>query len=221
MDHLHGWALLSFAIGAAAGFQGLYQRYPHSARAAVFTVPAGLYLLSRGALPASFFCSSVVTATRQWAFSPWVWSAIVGASAEIVLRSQYYVMQTGAGAKRRDLTKGPLDLLRWWENMFLTWAGTGACRRRLRLMNRCLPAGTFPQLCHTVRTNLPALSDPTLAAEIDAAMTRLRKEYDAGPKDTDWEEEFRHKLGFLVLDKTNESVFRTLLQPPTNPGLRP
>src|ERR1700723_3750767 len=112
------YASLSFLIGAAAGFQGIYERYRKSSGRAVSTFWGILYLLSRGILPTLVFI--VVTAHYSISNFLWLYALGCGAGAEIILRSQLYIrsVKTEVGAFQ-EISKGLFDVLRWWQGFFL------------------------------------------------------------------------------------------------------
>ena len=203
-----GWTALAFIIGLAAGFQGINEKYRNNTRGAVATLPAVIYLLTRGALPAALFFASLGQDILEIPLG--LQALAVGAGSELFLRSSFYLKQAQVDGKTEALLKGPLDLLRWYQNLLLDAAGPGANRHRRRFIEKHLPPGSFVDLSNTIRMNLGALTEPTQRDKVTEQLARLTNEYASQTPSSDIEEIYRRQLAFFILD-LGEANFTALL----------
>ncbi|MDQ6891133.1 MAG: hypothetical protein M3167_00425 [Acidobacteriota bacterium] len=194
-------------MGAASGFQSIYERHKSSTRGALFSAPGLLYLTSRGALPAAAFCAALA----ELKFGHPFWTALgAGTGIELFLRSTFFIRRTSAA---EDLLKGPLDLLRWYEALLLTQAERGASRRRKHVLKKHLPNDPFPDLCSRARQNVGAISDQEQRTQITDHIRQLELKYDADTRVLAVKQaEYRLELGYVLLDY-GESTLRTLVEP--------
>jgi hypothetical protein len=200
------WTIAAFAVGCLAGFQAVYLRFPANPLSAALTLPGSFYLFTRGAVPALIFFFLYYQGLIA-SYVP-LFALAVGAGWETVLRSQFLVKQTTKeGGGIDELVKGPLDLLRWYQDIFLGQIGTRTARNFLDFVKSHLPAGDFPSLCTRVRTNAGAFQPPI--AGLEESIAKLESEFqadtDPGKQDT-----YRLKLGFVVLHKVGKESFKTL-----------
>jgi hypothetical protein len=204
------YALVSFLIGVFSGFQAIYVRYPKASVAAALTLPGSFYLFSRGALPACIFAAFYhYGLLKSYLF---LYALGLGVGAETVLRSQVLIKQTNKqGGGIDELLKGPLDLLRWYQDLFLVEISTRNARQSQDFVKKQLPPGDFKVLCTRVRDNAGAFNEPMV--ELEEAINKLSAEFDgdtsaAGEKN----ERYRLKLGYTVLRLAGKENFRTLFK---------
>lgn len=113
------YALVSFAVGFLAGFQGIYERFRSDSLKAGGTLYGLAFLSSRGAIAALAF---ETLPSPSFLIGHPLWRALIyGASVEVILRSKFYLKRISAGGgKFDDLVRGPFDLLRVYQDFFLT-----------------------------------------------------------------------------------------------------
>ena len=134
-----------------------------------------------------------------------------GVGAEVFLRSQFLVKQTtGPNGGIDDLLRGPLDLLRWYQDQCLTYVDTARAQQR-QDCKRNLPKGDFLTLCARVLTNLDAYRNqiPALRRRLED----LKTDYEETDKSQSTDDIYRLKLGYTVLHAAAERGFRTLFKP--------
>jgi hypothetical protein len=200
------WWGLAFLVGLAAGFQGVYEKFATDAFAALKTAPGFFYLLTRGAVPVGVFYLN--KATNVVGGPSWIQALVVGTSSEIVLRSRVYVKKSSNGPQD-DILKGPLDLLRFYQNYLLDLACTGVARQRRAFVRKRLPNLPFAPLCQRLRDNLPAWTDTAARAEIETTMNTIATEFALAGSPPAKEDEYRYKLGYAVLNRVGKGAFNT------------
>lgn len=200
-----GWYLYSvpsFIVGLAAGFQGIAERNP--AGLLLRTKWSFLYLLSRGLVPVLVFVglyySDLIEVKRPILVI--VYSAVCGVGAEVILRSKISITAGGKpGTINDESSRGLFDLLKFYQNYFLTQMGKQLPGKRLAVVNRYLPKMSFPSLCDRVLTHLPALSEEQERTRIYDGLTIYRQKYTEemkDPKGQDLELKYRTLLAFLI-----------------------
>jgi len=223
------WSLLAFFIGAASGFQDVFEKYRRQSTAAVATLPGVLYLVSRGALPAIIFF--VLLRAGVLKGNVWAYSLAIGTTAELFLRSSFYIKQTekpGGGVD--ELLRGPLDLLKWYQNLFLVeFVSTELAANRLTFVVNNLPNHDFQTLCTIVKKNLDAWTDEDGRAAVERTLVELSEAFERErpqPGDlaatlggqtvpskrpsSQLDELYRRKLGFAILNIGGRTIFKTL-----------
>jgi len=202
------YALLSFAVGLLSGLQSVYSRYPTDSFSAAMTLPGGSYLLTRGALPGIAFAVLYGSGTIQSRL--FLFALGIGVGWESILRSQFLLKQSPKpGGGIDELVKGPLDLLRWYQDLFLTSIDTKKARKSLQFVKKNLPAGDFKALCTKVRDQAAVFQNPP--AGLQEAISKLVAEFDADSSEpTAKNERYRLRLGFVVLQKAGKENFQTL-----------
>jgi hypothetical protein len=101
MDLDYLWGFLSFLIGLAAGYQGVYERYGRDSPGASCVLPGFIYLSSRGAVPAlTFILLYGSGAINTYLF---LYALACGTGIEVVLRSTFYVKQVQRGGSVEEL----------------------------------------------------------------------------------------------------------------------
>lgn len=215
MDWNYLYLLLSFLVGLLAGFQGVFERYKKDSLRASFTSPGIFYLFTRGAVPALIFAglySNRIIETKLW-----LQALACGTGAEVVLRSRVYVKQAQReGANIEELLRGPFDLLRWYQNLFLESIAGRLAISRKKFVEGSLPKEiNFLDLCQRLRNNVGAWPDPQAVSVIEAAVNKLKEEFDTerqkGIQPGELEQKYRLKLGYLILNLAGENGFKTLL----------
>ena len=130
-DFTYLYAFVSFGVGLLSGLQAVYSRYPTDSFSAALTVPGSFYLFTRGALPGIVFSVLYHSGTIQ--SNLFLFALGIGVTWESALRSQFLLKQSPKpGGGIDELVKGPLDLLRWYQDIFLTSIDT---KRRVNHSN--------------------------------------------------------------------------------------
>jgi hypothetical protein len=213
MDWNYLYSLLSFFIGVAAGFQGIYERYYKDSLSASLTLPGLAYLLSRGAIPALLF--GILYGYRFVERALPLQALACGTGAELVLRSRVYLRQAQKDDGVEELLRGPFDLLRWYQSLFLESIADSLARVRQRFVQAHLPEGDFENLCDAVSNNLDAWPEAAIRSDIETAVNRLKKDFEAearaGSSALELDQKYRFKLGYLLLNKVGRSGFNTFL----------
>jgi len=218
MDLNYLYSLLALAVGVLAGFQGIYERYQRDSIAGTATLPGIIYLVTRGAIPASVFIllyTSQIIKDRLW-----LMALACGTGAEIVLRMKFYISEKQTeGGGFEELLRGPFDLLRWYQDRFLEWIADSLAESRKIFVNKHLPQRiSFADLRQRVNTNCLALPDALreTADKIKNEIQRLSGEYTAAIGAGELTEVVERRtcleLGYIIL-KAGRKNFKTLLKP--------
>jgi hypothetical protein len=78
-----------------------------------------------------------------------------GTGAEVVLRSRVYVKQAQKDGSPEEFLRGPFDLLRWYQNLFLEAISNPLAESRRRFVGKNLPKEIdFLALCDRVLNNI-------------------------------------------------------------------
>jgi hypothetical protein len=209
------YAILAALVGLLSGFQGIYERYRIDSFRAASTAPGILYLITRAAVPGLLFYAAYA---YKLVSADWLLLKALGfgAGTEVVLRSKIYVKQTAKDAAQfEELLKGPLDLLKWYQDLFLTLAAARLAKIRKSFIDRNLPAGGgFTDLCAEVLNNLGAWPSQEDRAMLETAINNLQQKYTAEKNlgaNGQLDRKYRLKLGYLVLDRLGKSGFKTLV----------
>jgi hypothetical protein len=208
------YSIVAFLIGGLAGFQGVYERYKKDSAKASITLPGFSYLLTRAAFPAAIF--GALYASQAIQTNLMVSALVCGAGAEVFLRSKIFIKQEQKGADSvEDLLKGPLDLLRWYQNLLLEAASTSLAESKKVFLNKHLDrAVEFQELYERVLKNIEAYDPPP--ADLKIEVEKLKDEFEkkkgpAGGDTTKLEHLYRYKLGYLVYNRVGRKGFNTLL----------
>lgn len=210
------YALLAFAVGAAAGFQGIYQRYEKDSGRAAGTFWGVVYLLSRAIVPAVVFVG-LFRSRLDTPFLP-LYALGCGVGAEALLRTQFYIKsaKTPEGAFQ-EIFKGAFDLLRWYQGFFLQSIAGGLAAIRQRTVRRALPEGqNFRGLVAVFDKNATGYPDPPAIADLQGKVRALETEYNAKAaegQNSNLDEQYRHKLGYIILNAVGRKGLKTLLNP--------
>ena len=208
MDINYLLALISLLVGVAAGFPAIYARYPSDALKSASTLPGVVYLGTRGLFPAGAF----IFLYHRHLLANWLplWALALGTGAEALLRSQFLVKESPRqGGGIDELLKGPLDLLRWYQDRFLGAIDTARAKDRLRFVRSKLPTGTFKELCTRVVDNSEAFRE--FSPELKLMIQKLTSEFDQQTGDPETiDKRYRIKLGFIVLRLAGHTNFETL-----------
>lgn len=212
MDWNYLYSLVAFVIGGLAGFQGVYERYKKDSPKASTTLAGFSYLLTRALFPATLFGG--LYAARLIDSKLFVTSLACGTGAELFLRTKIFIKQEQKGPGNiEDLLKGPLDLLRWYQNLFLEAASTGLAQSRKAFVDKHLPASAkFHDLCERVLRNIEAYNPPPpgLKTEIE----KLKEEFDKKKVDERSRAELAIKTTMANLEKNREEAIAWLAASP-------
>jgi hypothetical protein len=124
----------------------------------------------------------------------------------------------GPRGRVEELLKGPLDLLRWYQDFVLVeLVPTKLASKRRAFVKKHLPEGSLLELSNILRNNLGAWPDASGVARLEEAIRKRNDEYTAemaaGTNGTLLEEKYRLKIGYDVLDICGKSLFKTLFAP--------
>jgi hypothetical protein len=105
-------------------------------------------------------------------------SLACGTGAELFLRTKFFIKQEQRGPGNiEDLLKGPLDLLRWYQNLLLEAASTSLAHSKKAFVDKHLPAAvTFQDLCERVLRNIEAYNPPLTDLKTD--VEKLKDEFE-------------------------------------------
>lgn len=157
------------------------------------TAPGLLYLLSRGLVPAATFALLNAGSLFNDRGPLWVWALICGTGSEVLLRSNFFIKKAelpGAAPvspnnsqpQAQDIMIGPLELLKWWQELALSYIGTHLSEKRLRFVDKNTPeTDDFPLLCSTTQDRVSALTDQAVAVELKAKISDLCSEFKQNP----------------------------------------
>jgi hypothetical protein len=203
LDWNYFYSLLAFLVGLAAGFQGIYERYQKDSLRASVTFPGIFYLLTRGAVPALIFVT--LYGYRIIESRLLLQALACGTGAELVLRSRVYVKQEQKDGSIEELLRGPFDLLRWYQNLFLESIADFLAETRKRFVKTNLPEEMdFLALCDRVLSNMGAWPSQQAMTDMETAVNKLNEEFDKeqqkGTSGLELEKKFRLKLGYLILN---------------------
>jgi hypothetical protein len=145
------------------------------------------------------------------------------------MRSSFYVKQTQrVGGGIDELLRGPLTLLKWYQNLFLVeFVSTALTAKRLTFVINSLPSHDFRMLCTIVKKNLDAWTDEDGRATVARKIDELSRAYEGerlsasdlaamlfpagstgAPPQLD--ELYRRKLGYAILNAGGRTIFKTL-----------
>jgi len=120
-----------------------------------------------------------------------MWALVCGTGSEVLLRSNFFIKKAelpGQGAANpqssQDIMVGPLDLLKWWQELALSWTGTDLSAKRLSFVDKHTPqAEDFQLLCKLVQARIGGLTDQAVAADLGTRIDDLCNQHaqDAAP----------------------------------------
>ena len=212
MDYNYVYALISFVIGTAAGFQGIWERYNQDATAAASTLPGIVYLFSRGLLPATVFC--LLYGNGYLTRLLFLEALACGTGAELVLRMTFYVKQEKQAGGFEELLRGPFDLFRWYQGFWLETIAGRMAEGRKKIVQGVILDVNFAELVKHFNKNVGAWPNPELMAKLETEVNDLRTIYEkelAVGGDATLNEKYRYKLGYLILNRLGTAGLRTLL----------
>src|SRR6266576_4637012 len=178
IDWTYLYSLVAFVIGGLAGFQGVYEKYNRDSLKASTTLPGFSYILTRAAFPTLVFASSyglgyVKSYLLLTAFA-------CGTGAELFLRTKFFIKQSESGEGNvEELLKGPLDLLRWYQTLFLEASASGLAERRKNFIKKHLPeTETLQSLYDRFNKNTDAWPNAADMAKLKVEVDKLKAEFD-------------------------------------------
>jgi hypothetical protein len=214
MDLHYLYAIVSFVVGAAAGYQGISERYNKDATAAAGTSMGVLYLFTRGGVSSiGFIVLYAAGYLHNWLG---VFSFVCGTSTEVVLRSTIFVKQAPTPDGHFDeLLRGPFDLLKWYQGKFLESIAGQLARKRKSTVRKLLPSGkSFAELMVLFRKNKDAWPDQSAIAKLEVEVARVEAEFNAaqqGDAPPPPDDRYQQKLGYLILNNLGKDGVKTLL----------
>jgi hypothetical protein len=212
VDYKYAYALVSFAVGMASGFQGIRERYDRDAVDAARTLPGIVYLFSRGVLPAVVF--SFLYAYGYLQRFIFLESLACGTGAELVLRMTFYVKQQKQGGGFEELLRGPLDLLKFYQSFWLEAIAGRRAESRKRIVQSVIRDTKFQDLVTNFGKNSGAWPDARLVGKLVTEVQELEASYKkelAAGGDANLDEIYKFKIGFLILNRLGKTGLKTLL----------
>jgi hypothetical protein len=205
-------SLLAFGVGVLAGFQALHNRYPQESQA-LAVKPIGLtYLGLRGAVPASLYCIFL----GQVMVPPWALALGLGVSTELVLRIKFFIKENQkADGTLEQILAGPFDLLKWYQDFFLSKLGVDLGDIRLKAVKRLIPKNlSFEDLCRRITDRLDILEDPAVRQKIADAVKAQQEEFakDATTAAGEKETRYKDRLGFALMRAADKRVIGQLVK---------
>jgi hypothetical protein len=221
MDWNYLFAIPSLLVGLLSGFQGVYERYEEDSYRAARTSPGILYLLTRGIFPAAVYLA--LYSSKMLPHPLWFWSLVCGtAGTELILRTKIFIKEDRSPeGVPRELMYGPLDLLRWYQNLFLKnirkYLPTFRGEDILESLNETLKdVKSFPVMCQKVEDKLYLYeSEPEIQAAIVQDLNKCRADYNAkvqaGAVTQEQDKVIQHKLGYSIMHHVKERGLKLLL----------
>jgi hypothetical protein len=211
MDSNYLFIIPAFLVGLLAGFQGIYGGYDEDPVRASLTLPGLLYLFTRGVVPAVVFL--LLYGLHLMPQPVWFWSLVCGtAGTELILRTKIFIKEDrGVEGSTRQIMYGPLDLLQWYQNLFLK-----SIRRRLPTyrgedildrVKKCLADDlTFAEMCDKIKSKMYVYeSEQTICTAIEQAVDKYLADYDAkvqaGAMTPRLDKALQYKLGYLIMNQ--------------------
>jgi hypothetical protein len=217
MDWNYSFAVLSFLVGSLAGFQGIYEVYgPYSPRA--LRVPPGvLYLFSRGFFPATIFSAFYHYGIFEQLL--WLKAMACGTGWELFLRSKLYVKKVRRDEENvEDLFRGPLDLVRWYQGVFLKRIDGCFAKEKIQFVKNTLPqVADFQKLCTRAANRIDAWNDSKLRADVKAVIEKLLIKFEAERKGlagqalVECEEKYSYTLCYSLMILLSRDDAKTLV----------
>jgi hypothetical protein len=222
-DPYYFLSLVSFLVGGASGFQGIYETYRKDSPRVAVTLPGFFYLISRGAVPSILFL--LLYSRKIIEDNLFIWALACGTGVELILRSKISIKQTQEqGGNIQELLRGPLDLLRWYEALFLEYAAASIGERRKQFIERNLPKQEFLETYRQIYDNIYAWPQEITRREIEGELEKLKIEFENDLikiviSENDKiiiEQRYRLLLGYKLLNIVGQRGFRTLFPPPSS-----
>jgi hypothetical protein len=200
------WCMFAtFLVGTVAGFQGLVARVPAEWSMALRTMYGSFYIVARGALPAILYV--VLHRFRLLNLSNPVFEVLLlGGGSETFLRSRVLLIfkSAGPGQIPTEETKGPLDLVFWFQQFFIDRATSVLATQRIKAVSAYYddPALRLEFLADGIDANAGALDKQADQARKVADSTRTEyiqaKAKAAAPFDARTERNWCRKLGYAL-----------------------
>lgn len=172
---IYWWTLAALAVGVLAGFQGIYNRYPLESISLLSAPPGLLYLATRGLVPSATYCA-IVASRQSIPIPPPLFALCLGVGVELVLRMRFFVREnTKADGGTSELMFGPFNLLKWYQDWFLTRLGVYVGDVRKECVNTLLPEDkSFLELCELIDDRRDLLQADQ-KAEVNKVVARHKK----------------------------------------------
>jgi len=197
-----------------AGFQGVYERFQaDSLKACKFRLTL-LYLLSRGVF--SLFVFEVVSTSTPILHTQPLWRAVVcGTGAEAILRSKIYFTRVAKGGGNfEEWSKGPLDLLRFYQDFCLTTVENDFAKPTVaRVEMSAANWATFAEMYDVFEQNI--LAYPAERADVKEAKKAAQNLYAQFGKhddrnDSKTDNKYRHMLCYVVVNNLGIDELETV-----------
>jgi hypothetical protein len=231
MDLNYSFSALSFLVGSVSGFQFIAEKYRDSPFRAAWTWAGWGYLILRGLVSSILFLALYASSYWLSIFKSWpllLVALFCGTSAEIILRTKIFIREKKkAGGGVEEVFLEPLKLLLFFQDFFLNLIReqlkiSKAKARRDRLRAHLPTSITFDECCQRVLRNLRAFDASKEHEKTRDEIEKLREEYlnglNSGTRRGSHEEEFKEKLGYLLLNLVGEQEFLILIAEPPHYG---
>jgi hypothetical protein len=211
-DWNYAYGVVSFVVGALAGFQAIYDRYKDEFGSAVNTPFGYCYLLSRGLIPAILFL--VLYGTNRVHSYLFGLAIGLGLGTEAILRSQVQIKSRPAknALATENTFMGFFNLLEWYQKFILQQINTRMAAKRQEIVRHavqrvpeCMP---FPRVCEIVKINADALSDDkeikVVKEEIEKQLGEYIQEIErggGGEGTPEMQNRYQSKLGYWIYNK--------------------
>lgn len=192
------------------------ERFKDDYLIALRTPPGVIYLLTRGLSSALFFLGLYHFGyIKNYLI---LQAPAIGIEAEIFFRSRVCMRKTQKkGNDIEELSRGPYDLLLWYQGLFLKYIPPHLIESRANFAEKIAEGElTFLELCNNVDNSLSALSDKLVESKVKEGIVKLKRKFKKEQQENnDWnklEEKCKHDLGFLLLDLVGRKITRVLLK---------
>jgi len=213
VDWNYLFAILSFVIGALAGFQGIYEFYGTYSSRALRVLPGITYLFTRGLFPAIVF--SLLYYYRAIQQLLWLEAIGCGLGWELLVRSKIYVKKVQrSGESPEELFRGLFDLVRWYQGLFLKSIDDSFAKEKIAFVRKTLPQGVkFLPLCDRITSRIEAWTDVKVKSVVINEIAARRRSF-AGTALEDLDEKYRYTLSYFLLNQAGISreSFKTLVR---------
>lgn len=206
-----GWTVLACGVGVLAGFQGIHGRYSQEAFRLAWSPWGIAYLATRAVVPGALFV--YVARTGENPAPGWMLALGLGVSSEIVLRLRFFIQQRKLpDGSVEELMRGPFDLLRWYQDLFLDQMGSDLVSIRKASATRAIPKGvSFEELARRIRNNVLNHILETKRERVKAALKSVEDERAAAggqPGDDHFVQRLAYSLRAIVTARELSDLFK-------------
>jgi hypothetical protein len=182
-----------------------------------------LFLSSRGAIAALVF---ETLPSPTFLIDHSLWRALLyGAGVEVILRSKFYFKRVSTTEGNfEDLIRGPLDLLRWYQDFFLTSIENNFVKPRIsRAALAAARYQTFPEMWRSFEQNIgafPQTRQDVVSAKkaVATLMTKYHEDMErsGGAIDGSSDKKYRYQLCYIVESFLGKDAIETIFNDGSN-----